>query len=152
MLALWPISLTVKLPPWQEIDVKPPPVNPRNIFMIHLNANDQLLVRGEPGDLYTLTDRCKEFVLNPNNNPKLASAPNKAVIALKNDRSTSYEAYINVYDRIKSAYTQMWTEISMRDYGVPYSESMPSDRRKVIRDQVPFIVSESESSDHKPTD
>lgn len=145
-------GITVKLPPWQEVDVQPPPVNPRNIFMIHLNAADQLLVRGEAGYLSSLTDRCKEFVLNPSHDPTLSAAPNKAVIAIKSDRNTTYEAYIQVYDRIKSAYTEMWSDISMRDYGKPYSDALPSVWKKAIRDQVPFIVSESESTDHKPID
>ena len=43
----------------------------------------------------------------------------------------------------------MWNDIAQREHGVVYSESMPSDIRKSIRDQVPFVVSESENTDHE---
>lgn len=144
-------GITVKLPPWDPNPVDSR-VNKRNVLAINLNLNDQLLVRDELIQVEELVDRIKEFVLNPNNNDELSSAPNKAIVAYKCDRNSTYDAYIQVYDRIKTAYREMWSDIAMRDYGIPYNEEMPSDMRQEIRAQVPFIVSESESSDYGEPD
>jgi len=127
-------GITVKLPPWTDVSEPPPLIPKRNIFMINLNAADELLVRGEYAQVMELKNKCKDFILNPTKNPKMASAPNKAIIAIKSDRNTSYNTYIQVYNQIKSAYTEMWNEIAQRDHGIAYSEALPSNIKKAIRD------------------
>jgi len=63
---------------------------------------------------------------------------------LKNDRGTKYEAYVEVYNEITAAYNELWDQIAMRDYGVPYSDDLDVDKRKAIRAQIPKTLSEAE--------
>jgi biopolymer transport protein ExbD len=66
-------GITRKLPPPVPDDVEPPPpVKERNVFIVLLNANNQLLVESRLMDVTQLTDATKEFILNPRNNPDLS--------------------------------------------------------------------------------
>ena len=67
-----------------------------------------------------------------------------ALISLKNDRGTKYEVYVNVYNEITAAYNELWDEVSMKDYGVPYSDELDVAKRKAIRAQIPKTLSEAE--------
>ena len=46
--------------------------------------------------------------------PNLSEKPSKAIIALQNDRGTSYETYIAIQNELKSAYTIVRDEESLR--------------------------------------
>ncbi len=138
-------GITVKLPPWTEDQAQDETkMKKRNIFSVLVNANNELLVRGEPADVDNLRERAKEFIANPSHRPDLAESPNKAIITLKNDRGTKYETYIKVYNELKAAYRELWDEESQRLYGVPYSEDMPIAQKKKIRSKYPFVLSEAE--------
>ncbi len=137
-------GITVKLPPWSEEEPDITQLKKRNVFAINVNAFNQLQVRGELMDVKDLKDKTKEFILNPQKLDNLSEVPNKALITLKNDRGTKYEAYIEVYNEITAAYNELWDEISMKEYGVPYSDALDIDKRKAIRTQIPKTLSESE--------
>lgn len=137
-------GILVRLPPWSDEKPDVTQLNSRNVFSVLVNAQDQLLVRGEPMRIGELRQKAKEFIMNPTKRPDLAESPLSAVISLKNDRGTSYEAYVNVYNELKGAYSELWTELSERRYGVPYSDEMPIAQRKSIRDEIPFVISEAE--------
>jgi len=137
-------GITVKLPPWTEDDAEEVKLNKRNVFAVLVNANNDLLVRGEPEDVGSLRERAKEFIANPNHREDLAEMPTKAIISLKNDRGTKYETYIAVYNELKAAYRELWDEESQRLYGEPYSEDMTTAQKKKIRSKYPFVLSEAE--------
>ena len=71
-------GILTKLPPMPEekqdeqVDVKE-----RNIFVVLVNRNDQLLVEGELMNIRDLRVAAKEFIVNPNNDPDL---PAKEII------------------------------------------------------------------------
>lgn len=137
-------GITVKLPEWSEEPPEDIKLKKRNIFSVLVNAQNQLLVRGELADIDDLRRRAKEFIMNPYNDPELAEAPNTAIISLKNDRGTSYKTYIAVYNELKAAYNELWDEECMRLYGVHYSEDLPTEKKKVIKKKIPFVISEAE--------
>ncbi len=137
-------GILVRLPPWSDEPPEIAKLNTRNVFSVLVNAQDELLVRGEPVRLAELREKTKEFLMNPSKRPDLAESPLDAIISLKNDRGTSYDVYVNVYNELKAAYSELWTELSERRYGVPYSDDMPFAQRKSIRDEIPFILSEAE--------
>ncbi|KGE89431.1 ExbD/TolR family protein [Phaeodactylibacter xiamenensis] len=137
-------GITVKLPPWSEEEPDITKLKKRNVFSVLVNAQDQLLVRGEPARIEELRGRAKEFISNPSKLENLAEKPTKAIISLKNDRGTSYDAYLTVYNELKAAYSELWDELSQRRYGVPYSEDMPFAYKKAIREEIPFVLSEAE--------
>ena len=137
-------GLLVKLPPWSEEEVDTQRLKERNVFSVLVNANNQLLVRGEPANIKDLRDRAKEFITNPQRRPDLSEKPSKAVISLKNDRGTKYATYLEVYNELLGAYNELWNETANSLYGVDYSEELPFAYRKEIKTRVPMVLSEAE--------
>ena len=101
-----------KLPPMEEID--PPIIKQKNIFTVLLNGKDQLLVEEELMEVVDLRDAAVVFLDNNGDsscdyckgdkNPKSSDNPDKAIISLKNERETSYAAYISVQNELVAAY------------------------------------------------
>lgn len=137
-------GITVKLPPWSEEEPDITKLNKRNVYAVLVNAQNQLLVRGEPMDIKDLKENAMEFIANPAKREDLAEKPTKAIISLKNDRGTNYETYLEVYNELKAAYNQLWDDLSQRKYGVPYSDELPLAYRREIRKEIPFVLSEAE--------
>ncbi|MEN0048483.1 MAG: biopolymer transporter ExbD [Bacteroidota bacterium] len=137
-------GIQVLLPPWSDVEPDPTKLNKRNVFSVLVNADNQLLVRGELAEVGDLRERAKEFITNPYKKEDLAESPNKAIISLKNDRGTQYETYIEVYNELKGAYEELWDELSQRKYGRDYDDEMPKAMKKAIRGEIPFVLSEAE--------
>ena len=136
-------GVLVKLPPWSD---EPPDVEKlktRNVYSVLVNADNQLLVRGEPADLEKLRENCKEFIMNPNRRPDMAESPNKAIVSMKNDRGTKYATYLEVYNEVKGAYNELRDEEGQKRFGKVY-EFLNSDQKREIRQTIPLIISESE--------
>lgn len=139
-------GILVRLPPWSD---EPPDIEKlkeRNVFSILVNAQNQLLVRGEEADIDNLQDRAMEFIMNPEADPTLSEDPSSAIVSLKNDRGTSYETYLEVYNELMAAYNQLRDESARATYGSPY-ENLTLEERREIRNQIPMIISEAEPTD-----
>jgi hypothetical protein len=52
------------LPPPIEDDITPPEIKQRNVYVVLVNANDQLLVQGEPMRIENLKDGAMKFLTN----------------------------------------------------------------------------------------
>ena len=139
-------GITVKLPPWSEEEVDPTKLKTRNVFSVLVNAQNQLLVRGELAKISELRERAKEFIVNPQRREDLAEKPTKAIISLKNDRGTNYKTYLEVYNELKGAYNELWTEEVQREYPQykEYSDDLPVSIRREIKSKIPFVLSEAE--------
>ncbi len=137
-------GITVKLPPWSD---EPPPemkLNSRNVYSVLVNANDQLLVRGEPMEPRNLRENTKIFIANPKGLANMAEKPNKAIISLKNDRGTSYKAYIQVYNELKAAYRELWDTEAEKLFGEKYEGLKTIDQKREVRNAFPLVISEAE--------
>lgn len=137
-------GIQVLLPPWSEVEPDPTKLKKRNVFAVLVNADNQLLVRGELAKVEELRERAKEFIRNPYNREDLAEDPTKAIISLKNDRGTQYDTYIEVYNELKAAYEELWDELAQRLYQRDYDEDMPTAMKREIRSEIPFVLSEAE--------
>ncbi len=132
------------LPPKSdEIIENPPPVRDRNIFIVMVNANNDLLVEEEPMSIDMLKDATKEFVMNPNKLANLSENPTKAVVSLRNNRLTSYNMYISVQDQLTQAYMELRNVMSQQQFAKNY-EDLPKVDAKVIRKAIPMNISEAE--------
>ena len=151
-----------KLPPMPEkeqqeeqVDVKE-----RNIFVVLVNRNNQLLVEGELMDIKDLRAAAREFILNTYNDPDLPTkewieveffgqveVTKKHVISLQNDRGTSYGMYIAVQNELAGAYNDLREELSIKRFGVKYSD-LKGEENKAKRDAIeeiyPMKISEAE--------
>lgn len=154
-------GILTKLPPMPEetqdeqVDVKE-----RNIFVVLVNRNDQLLVEGELMNIKDLRVSAKEFIVNPNDDLDLPAketieveyfglveVTKKHVISLQNDRGTSYEMYIAVQNELSAAYNELRDDISMRRFGVKFKDLKGADnkdKREAVEEIYPRKISEAE--------
>jgi biopolymer transport protein ExbD len=137
-------GILVKLPPWSDEEPDVAKLKTRNVYSVLVNAQNQLLVRGEPMDIENLRENAKEFIMNPGQLENMAESPKKAIISLKNDRGTNYKTYLAVYNELKGTYDELWNELCQRRYGVDYSEELPLAYRRTIKEDIPMILSEAE--------
>ena len=138
-------GVLVKLPPWSDEEPDITKLKKRNVYSVLVNAQNQLLVRGEPTLISNLRENTKEFIKNPSRREDLSESPRKAIISLKNDRGTNYETYLEVYNELQAAYNELRNEEALKRFGKPYKE-LGKDQRKEIRTDIPLILSEAEPS------
>ncbi len=137
-------GITVKLPPWSDEEPDIQKLKTRNVFSVLVNAQDQLLVRGELAQIEELRERAKEFIANPQRRDDLSTDPKNAIISLKNDRGTSYKQYLAVYNELKAAYDELWDDECRKLYGIPYSNDLPIAYKRAIKEKIPMVLSEAE--------
>ncbi len=151
-------GLARRLPPPPEKDQQDSEdkIKQRNVLQVFLNMYDQLMVNGEVINVSQLKDKAKEFITNKLNDetlPELSvkeieffgpvQVTEKHVISLQNDRSSSYEAYINVQNELVAAYNELRNEIAQEKFGKQYNE-LNDDQKKAIREVYPQKISEAE--------
>ncbi len=136
-------GILVKLPPWSEDEPDITKLKTRNVYSVLVNANNQLLVRGEEKQLKNLKENTIEFITNPKRAEDLAESPTKAIISLKNDRGTNYKTYLEVYNELRAAYNEIWEAQAQKRYSKAY-EDIPIAYKKAIRGDFPLVISEAE--------
>lgn len=147
-----------KLPPMpedpiEEEDIK---IKERNIFIVLINKNDQLLVQGEPMQIGNLKEKTKEFVLNKQNRKDLPLKEKKyikelgqeimvpqGVISLQNDRGTSYGRYIEVQNELVAAYNEIREDAAYEFFGKEV-EDLTKEELDGIKKLYPQRISEAE--------
>jgi biopolymer transport protein ExbD len=142
-------------PPVPENEEAPPPIKERNVFEVLINAQNRLLVEGEPMDLSQLRDAAKEFIENPMNDPQLPEKEekeipyfgvvpvSKGVISLQNDRGTQYQMYLSVQNELAAAYNELRDELAQRKFGKKF-DALEEDKQEAIREIYPQRISEAE--------
>ncbi len=125
-----------QLPPKIE-DTPDVIIKQKNLFIVNVNKNDQLLVEEELMDLKDLRQAAIDFIDNggaPSGSPEYCNFckgkrapessdnPDKAVISVQNDRLTSYKMYIAVQNELVAAYNFLRDRESERLYGWKYTQ------------------------------
>lgn len=136
-------GVLVKLPPWSEEPPEVEKMKTRNVYSVLVNAQNQLLVRGEPASVETLRDNAKEFIMNPKRREDMAEHPTKAIISVKNDRGTAYKTFLEVYNELKAAYNELRNEESQKRHGKEF-QFLTKDQQRAIRADIPLVISEAE--------
>jgi len=160
-------GLTRKLPPPIEEELeKPPEVKERNVFQVLVNANDDLLVEGEPILVTQLRDAAKEFIVGdktftdqsmpegrPTDVPLLGRIMvSKQIVSLQNDRGTSYEMYIKVQNELVGAYNEVRNDFAQQKFGKTMQEletaaensKLFENQLKAVKKMYPQRISEAE--------
>lgn len=134
-----------KLPPIPEEDQPQDDsqIHARNIYVVLINANNQLLVEGTYIDISELKDGAIAFIDNFGKNPNLSDNPEKAIISLQNDRGTSYKTYIQVQNELTAAYNDVRNKAALNDFGMKYSD-LSKTQQQTIQDKYPMKISEAE--------
>ncbi len=162
-----------QLPPIQPPTEEPVVIKKKNLMVVLVNKNDQLLVNENSMQLKDLRQAAIDFLDNggaPSNSPlycnyckgkrSLDSSdnPNKAIISVQNDRLTSYKMFIAVQNELVAAYNFLRNRESQRLYGWKFSEvkkamdegsfrgnvQKTEDNLKNIQELFPLKLSEAE--------
>lgn len=142
-----PTGLQVALPP---ITNEPPPESKqrkREVLEVLVNAADQLLVEKELMTVDKLRQKTIDHLTNEGRDPELSTTSTKAIVSLKNDRGTSYDMYVQVYNELTAAYNQVRDEYSMEKFGVPYTKLRYKEQIDEVKEKYPKKLSEAEPVD-----
>jgi biopolymer transport protein ExbD len=150
-------GLLRRLPPIPDKDQKmeDTKINKRNIFAVLINAQDRLLINGEPSDISQLRAKTRDFVANPTDNARLSEKEpknvtgvgnvmvSKGVVSLQNARGTSYQMYIKVQNELIAAYNELRDEFARQHFGKSYN-LLYEDEQEIVREVYPQRISEAE--------
>lgn len=144
------------LPPMVPAEVDDaPPINKRNVFVVLINANNQLLVQGQYLSMGELKEKAKEFIENPMDKDDLPAKDlkevpffgeypiSKGVISLQNDRGTQYQQYLTVQNELQRAYTELRDELARKKFNKKFDECSPEEQ-DAIKEIYPQRISEAE--------
>lgn len=149
-----------KLPEKPPVDAPPPPIiKERNVLEVIINRNDDLLIENDYYQVEDIKQLAIDFIDNGGGvgnpiadfnetegkecdwckggkDPESSDHPNKAVISLKTDRSTSYGMFIEVQNELGAAYTFLRNRLAQEEYGMSYSDMVAEDgKNKLNPDQ-----------------
>jgi len=151
-------GLRRKLPQWvdpNELKDQNNEINERNIFVVLVNKNNDLLVEGDYEQIENLRERAKEFMANPYNAENLPEKEpvevpyfgqvmvTKGVISLRNDLDTQYGTYLAVQNELVAAINELRDELAKQQFGKAY-EDLEDDKQDAIRKIYPQKISEAE--------
>ncbi len=135
-------------------------IEKRNLLEIYINRENRIMVGEEEVAITQLKEIVKEFISNPQNLPHLPEKENieipffgmypvttKHVIALQNDVSTKYQAYINVQNELTAAYNELRNELAKQKFNKTFAE-LNDEGKKAILAIYPRRISEAEELDY----
>lgn len=103
-------GLNATLPPYSEVQDKVP-LNDRNVYKIHINSRNDILVEDAPFVSFgKLKTDVRQFILNNGSDPNLSDTPTDAVVSLQMNRGTYYGRFIEVMDAVQGAYYEIYGE------------------------------------------
>lgn len=155
-------GLARRLPQPLPPDMKAPDVdvNKRNIFVVKINSQNQLMVQGELMNVKELRKKAKEFIKNEANDPHLPvkeavnipllgvmEITKDHVISLQNDVDTQYQAYIEVQNELVAAYNELRDELSKEKFSKYFAE-LNAEQQDAIQKAIPQKISEAEPKNY----
>jgi len=132
-----------------------PPIKERNVFIVLVNRDNNILVEGQWAQLKDIREKAKEFMANPNN---LETLPEKkikdieffgptevseGVISLQNDLGTQYGTYLAVQNELVGAINELRDELAMKQFNKHY-DKLSKAEQDAIREIYPQRISEAE--------
>jgi len=139
----------------EDIDIKK-----RNLMVVLINSQNQILANNQFVELRQLKDMVKEFIDNTFNDE---TKPEKVemdvpffgtvmvtknhVISLQNDRGTEYQAYINVQNELAAAYNELRDDISKKKFGKAFMD-LEDEQQKAVQIIYKQNISEAEPKNY----
>ncbi len=126
-----------QLPPIEPPTDEQVRIRERNLFIVNVNRNDQLLVNDQLMELKDLREEAIAFLDNGGapqgtedycdycrgaRDSGSSDNPDKAIISVQNDRLTSYKMYIAVQNELVAAYNYLRDRESERLFGWKFTE------------------------------
>ena len=139
----------------EEMDIKK-----RNILVVLINSNNQILCNNEFIDIKQLREKVRNFIENPYNDEHMPEktevdvpffgkqmVTKNHVISLQNDRGTEYQAYIDVQNELAAAYNELRDEVSRTKFGKAFAD-LDEDQQKAVQMIYPQKISEAEPKNY----
>ncbi len=139
----------------EEMDIKK-----RNILVVLINSNNQILCTNEFIDIKQLREKVRNFIENPYNDEHMPEktevdvpffgkqmVTKNHVISLQNDRGTEYQAYIDVQNELAAAYNELRDEVSRKKFGKAFAD-LDEDQQKAVQMIYPQKISEAEPKNY----
>ena len=139
----------------EEMDIKK-----RNILVVLINSNNQILCNNEFIDIKQLREKVRTFIENPYNDEHMPEktevdvpffgkqmVTKSHVISLQNDRGTEYQAYIDVQNELAGAYNELRDEVSKKKFGKAFAD-LDEDQQKAVQMIYPQKISEAEPKNY----
>ncbi len=138
-----------------EMDIKK-----RNIMVVLINSNNQILCNNEFIDIKQLKEKVRTFIENPYNDEHMPEktevdvpffgkqmVTKNHVISLQNDRGTEYQAYIDVQNELARAYNELRDEVSKKKFGKKFAD-LEEEQQKAVQMIYPQKISEAEPKNY----
>jgi len=138
-------------------------IKKRNLLVVLINSNNQVLCGTDYIDIKNLKDKVKEFIDNPNNDPSLPEkvevdvpffgkqmVTKNHVISLQNDRGTQYAAYISVQNELVKAYNELRDGLSKKKFGKAFAD-LDDDQQSAVQMIYKQNISEAEPKNYGGT-
>lgn len=151
-------GLERRLPQWVDPSVEidqDQQIKERNVFVVLVNRDNNLLVENEWERVENLREKAKEFMANPNDLENLPEKEpvqvpllgemmvSKGVISLRNDLDTKYGTYIAVQNELVGAINDLRNELAMDKFGKKYDDCS-EEQQDAVRTVYPSRISEAE--------
>lgn len=158
-------GLSRRLPPPLPKNQTVPPVdiNKRNLFVVKINSQNELLVQGELINIKDLRQKAKDFILNTNNDPNMPvktkvniplvgeiEITKDHVISLQNDVDTQYQAYITVQNELVAAYNELRNDFAKQRFGKTFAD-LDQEQQDAVQAVYPQKISEAEPKNYGGT-
>ncbi len=154
-------GLSRRLPPMPDknAQVEDLKVNRRNILDVKINSKNGVMAGGKVilSDAQ-LEEIVVEFLTNPTDNEKLPSKKienipgfgeypvSEGIISLQNDRSSTYDKYIEIQNVIVRAINIVRDDFSKQNFGKVYND-LKEEQQEIVRKAIPNRFSEAEPKD-----
>lgn len=139
----------------EDVDIKK-----RNLLIVLINSNNQILCGDAFIDIKQLKEKVKEFVENAYNDEhkpekievdvpffgKMMVTKNH-IISLMNDRGTDYQAYINVQNELAAAYNELRNSVSRKKFGKDFAD-LDEEQQQAVQMIYPQKISEAEPKNY----
>lgn len=139
----------------EDVDIKK-----RNLLVVLINSNNQILCGDQFIDIKQLKEKVKDFIDNPYNDEH---KPEKVevdvpffgkrmvtknhIISLQNDRGTEYQAYIDVQNELAAAYNELRDQVSKDKFGKTFAD-LDEEQQKAVQMIYPQKISEAEPKNY----
>lgn len=139
----------------EDVDIKK-----RNLLVVLINSNNQILCGDQFIDIKQLKEKVKDFIENPYNDEH---KPEKVevdvpffgkqmvtknhIISLQNDRGTEYQAYIDVQNELAAAYNELRNDVSKKKFGKAFAD-LDEEQQKAVQMIYPQKISEAEPKNY----
>lgn len=140
-------GIYMQLPPKLDEQVEPPEIKDRNLLVILVNNNGDVLVEGEFMRVEAIRGEIVKHITNEGRDPGYSENPDKAVVSFKTERALPYERYVEVLDEIKGAYIDVRNQYANQLAGVDYATylaRLDEDDVDEVKEKYPLKISLAE--------